>query len=224
LSRRRCGSRRLHRTRRARADHPRVCREHARRRACHAGGLARVANEAAADVVSTQRGGGAKDVWVLGETARASNADPDRHGSRQVGRAARQDYIPVAPGREPYWLGRYAVRCENTARCCCDAGRAQRSRVLPHARRSAAPRRGGAGRRSLRRAARARLAGLHGRRQTPGVVRVAGAQPPVGALLARRGGPAAPDAGGRGSRGSSREVLRAVLLSLAALTGFSKRT
>ena len=28
------------------------------------GGLARVANEAAADVVSTQRGGGAKDVWV----------------------------------------------------------------------------------------------------------------------------------------------------------------
>ena len=38
------------------------------------GGLARVANEAAADVVSTQRGGGAKDVWVLGETARGDAA------------------------------------------------------------------------------------------------------------------------------------------------------
>src|SRR5262249_40609515 len=33
------------------------------------GGLARVATDAAVDVVSTQRGGGSKDVWVLPDSA-----------------------------------------------------------------------------------------------------------------------------------------------------------
>src|SRR5688572_1495690 len=52
------------------------------------GGLARVANEGAADVVSTQRGGGAKDIWVLGVPAAApgpvdGDAQPD-----QIGRAS----------------------------------------------------------------------------------------------------------------------------------------
>jgi len=78
------------------------------------GGLARVANEAAADVVSTQRGGGAKDVWVLNE-----NPHEDTLTSIQSGRWAtlqRQDYIPSRLVENLFWLGRYAVRCENTAR------------------------------------------------------------------------------------------------------------
>src|SRR6187402_1482194 len=78
------------------------------------GGLARVANEAAADVVSTQRGGGAKDVWVLNE-----NPHEDTLASNQSGKWAnltRQDYIPSRLVENLYWLGRYTVRSENTSR------------------------------------------------------------------------------------------------------------
>src|SRR3954471_4479020 len=67
------------------------------------GGLARVANEAAADVVSTQRGGGAKDVWVLGST-RDTAVQPDKWTQ------ARQDYVPARLVENLYWLGRYTVR------------------------------------------------------------------------------------------------------------------
>src|SRR3954471_9467395 len=73
------------------------------------GGLARVANEAAADVVSTQRGGGAKDVWVLGST-RDTAVQPDKWTQ------ARQDYVPARLVENLYWLGRYTVRCENDTR------------------------------------------------------------------------------------------------------------
>src|SRR5262245_51539053 len=48
------------------------------------GGLARVANEAAADVVSTQRGGDAKDVWVL--SAHDETLTPQESQSVQSGR------------------------------------------------------------------------------------------------------------------------------------------
>lgn len=74
------------------------------------GALARVANDDAADVVSTQRGGGAKDVWVLGqgrEAAAAATADLD---------SRRQDHIPSRLVENLYWLGRYGVRAENDAR------------------------------------------------------------------------------------------------------------
>ena len=78
------------------------------------GGLARVANEAAADVVSTQRGGGAKDVWVLARASDNTDAREDvavRGVSHQ-----RQDYIPSRLVENLFWLGRYTVRCENNAR------------------------------------------------------------------------------------------------------------
>src|SRR4051812_33338466 len=101
------------------------------------GGLARVANESAADVVSTQRGGGAKDIWVLSSTpdetaaaAGVSNQDSGRWAQ------ARQDYIPSRLVENLYWLGRYAVRCENSARLLLRSLAARSdSRVLPHARR-----------------------------------------------------------------------------------------
>jgi uncharacterized circularly permuted ATP-grasp superfamily protein/uncharacterized alpha-E superfamily protein len=98
------------------------------------GGLARVANEAAADVVSTQRGGGAKDVWVLGE-AHAETPNPDPVNADRWAGHARQDYIPSRLVENLYWLGRYAVRCENIARLLLHT-LAVRSdaRVFPHAR------------------------------------------------------------------------------------------
>jgi uncharacterized circularly permuted ATP-grasp superfamily protein/uncharacterized alpha-E superfamily protein len=76
------------------------------------GGLARVANESAADVVSTQRGGGAKDVWVLGGSSQDDAEAPA--GSPSVHQ--RHDHIPSRLVENLYWLGRYAVRAENNAR------------------------------------------------------------------------------------------------------------
>ena len=97
------------------------------------GGLARVANESAADVVSTQRGGGAKDIWVLSE-----NAHEDTLTAVQSGRwatAQRQDYIPSRLVENLYWLGRYTVRCENIARLLLRTLAARSdARVFPHAR------------------------------------------------------------------------------------------
>jgi uncharacterized circularly permuted ATP-grasp superfamily protein/uncharacterized alpha-E superfamily protein len=101
------------------------------------GGLARVANESAAEVVSTQRGGGAKDIWVL------SDGSPDDRGVVPAGGAqtarwatqARQDYIPSRLVENLYWLGRYAVRAENTARLLLRTLAARPDeRVWPHAR------------------------------------------------------------------------------------------
>lgn len=77
------------------------------------GGLARVAADSAVDVVSTQRGGGSKDIWVL---AQPGDTQP-------VGLAIGPQRMPSRSGEIPsrlvenlYWLGRYAVRCDNKAR------------------------------------------------------------------------------------------------------------
>jgi uncharacterized circularly permuted ATP-grasp superfamily protein/uncharacterized alpha-E superfamily protein len=77
------------------------------------GGLARVAADAAIDVVSTQRGGGSKDIWVLPDpsedaTAVVTSGSP----SAQV----RHDDIPSRLVENLYWFGRYTVRCEDKAR------------------------------------------------------------------------------------------------------------
>src|SRR3954470_13970744 len=100
------------------------------------GGLARVANEAAADVVSTQRGGGAKDIWVLSDNAHddtlGTHAEPMKPGKWMT--AQRQDYIPSRLVENLYWLGRYTVRCENTARLLLRTLAARSdSRVWAHA-------------------------------------------------------------------------------------------
>ena len=77
------------------------------------GGLARVAAPTAVDVVSTQRGGGSKDVWVLSD--RSSNGAPPvvarfRHSP------VRGDDIPSRLVENLYWFGRYTARCEDKAR------------------------------------------------------------------------------------------------------------
>ena len=76
------------------------------------GGLARVATESAADVVSTQRGGSSKDIWVLsdGEDEVAST------GRHRLQVSTRPDDVPSRMVENLYWLGRYTVRCADNAR------------------------------------------------------------------------------------------------------------
>jgi len=74
------------------------------------GGLARIAAEGVVDIVSSQRGGGSKDVWVL--------ADRDmREAEPQIlPRRVRHDELPSQLVENLYWLGRYSERCEDKAR------------------------------------------------------------------------------------------------------------
>jgi uncharacterized alpha-E superfamily protein len=76
------------------------------------GGLARIAAEGVVDIVSSQRGGGSKDVWVLTDPAapqvRPAAAAPQRY--------LRHDDLPSQLVENLYWLGRYSERCEDKVR------------------------------------------------------------------------------------------------------------
>ena len=77
------------------------------------GGLARVSADTAIDVVSTQRGGGSKDIWVLPDLSEEpASVTPSRNPAAQV----RHDDIPSRLVENLYWFGRYTVRCEDKAR------------------------------------------------------------------------------------------------------------
>lgn len=191
------------------------------------GALARVANESAADVVSTQRGGGAKDVWVLAQPSNPDGAQEDAFTPEQTGRWARlqrQDHIPSRLVENLYWLGRYTVRAENNARLllrtlgarshaaewqhaqqiCRDLGAVAAEQEIFDALRSREAQGLQADVKHLAWCAsqvRNRLSARYWR----GVV---GLQRQMQEAMA--------------TRGSSREVYERVLLSLAALTGFSE--
>jgi uncharacterized circularly permuted ATP-grasp superfamily protein/uncharacterized alpha-E superfamily protein len=75
------------------------------------GGLARVAAGGVSDIVSSQRGGGSKDVWVLSDGREAPEPEP----APQV-LAARPVELPSQLVENLYWLGRYSERCEAKAR------------------------------------------------------------------------------------------------------------
>ncbi|MDB6088937.1 MAG: hypothetical protein JWN85_1721 [Gammaproteobacteria bacterium] len=77
------------------------------------GGLARIATDAAVDVVSTQRGGGSKDIWVLADPADSESTTSPPSDSRI---AVRYDEVPSRLVENLYWFGRYSVRCEDKAR------------------------------------------------------------------------------------------------------------
>jgi uncharacterized circularly permuted ATP-grasp superfamily protein/uncharacterized alpha-E superfamily protein len=77
------------------------------------GGLARIASDNA-DIVSMQRGGGSKDVWVLAPD-RLSIDDVNRGGTTPRA-AARHDDLPSRLAENLFWLGRYSERCEDKAR------------------------------------------------------------------------------------------------------------
>jgi uncharacterized alpha-E superfamily protein len=77
------------------------------------GGLARIASDAA-DIVSMQRGGGSKDVWVLAPDRRS--IDENIVASTAQRAVARHDDLPSRLAENLFWLGRYSERCEDKAR------------------------------------------------------------------------------------------------------------
>jgi uncharacterized alpha-E superfamily protein len=79
------------------------------------GGLARVAPESETDVITMQRGGSSKDVWVVGESSAPwQSLLPPSIGARQVVRGG--FYSPSRAVENLFWMGRYAERVENVTR------------------------------------------------------------------------------------------------------------
>jgi uncharacterized circularly permuted ATP-grasp superfamily protein/uncharacterized alpha-E superfamily protein len=76
------------------------------------GGLARIATDTAIDVVSSQRGGGSKDVWVLPSAAGAAPSVAARPAQPPVRHADMASRLV----ENLFWFGRYTVRCEDKAR------------------------------------------------------------------------------------------------------------
>jgi uncharacterized circularly permuted ATP-grasp superfamily protein/uncharacterized alpha-E superfamily protein len=76
------------------------------------GGLARIAGDAA-DIVSMQRGGGSKDIWVLASDRKAMD---DAMVAGSAPRILRHDDLPSRLGENLFWLGRYSERCDGKAR------------------------------------------------------------------------------------------------------------
>jgi uncharacterized alpha-E superfamily protein len=76
------------------------------------GGLARIAGDAA-DIVSMQRGGGSKDVWVLAADRKAMD---DAMAAESAPRILRHDDLPSRLAENLFWLGRYSERCDGKAR------------------------------------------------------------------------------------------------------------
>jgi uncharacterized circularly permuted ATP-grasp superfamily protein/uncharacterized alpha-E superfamily protein len=74
------------------------------------GGLARIASDSRLEIVSTQRGGGSKDVWITG-------SPDDEPQPQPVSRPRiRHDDLPSRLVENLYWFGRYAERCEDKVR------------------------------------------------------------------------------------------------------------
>jgi uncharacterized circularly permuted ATP-grasp superfamily protein/uncharacterized alpha-E superfamily protein len=79
------------------------------------GGLARIAGDTSDDVVSSQRGGGSKDVWVQPTTE--SKREEALHDERRTLRiSVRHTELPSSLGESLFWLGRYNERCEGKVR------------------------------------------------------------------------------------------------------------
>jgi uncharacterized circularly permuted ATP-grasp superfamily protein/uncharacterized alpha-E superfamily protein len=80
------------------------------------GGLARFASYAHAEIVSMQRGGGSKDIWVLSDpetAAEESATTADRADQRG---APQHHDLPSSLVENLFWMGRYAERCEDKTR------------------------------------------------------------------------------------------------------------
>jgi len=79
------------------------------------GGLARVAPESATEVITMQRGGSSKDVWVLGDGATPwQSLLLPRLGARHLVRGG--FYSPSRAVENLFWMGRYGARVENVGR------------------------------------------------------------------------------------------------------------
>jgi uncharacterized circularly permuted ATP-grasp superfamily protein/uncharacterized alpha-E superfamily protein len=79
------------------------------------GGLARIAPESATEVITMQRGGSSKDVWVLGDGAAPWHSLLlPRLGARHIVRGG--FYSPSRAVENLFWMGRYGARVENVGR------------------------------------------------------------------------------------------------------------
>ena len=79
------------------------------------GGLARIAPESATEVITMQRGGSSKDVWVLGDAATPWHSLLlPRLSARHIVRGG--FYSPSRAVENLFWMGRYGARVENVAR------------------------------------------------------------------------------------------------------------
>jgi len=79
------------------------------------GGLARIAPESATEVITMQRGGSSKDVWVLGDGATPWQSLLLPHlGARHIVRGG--FYSPSRAVENLFWMGRYGARVENVGR------------------------------------------------------------------------------------------------------------
>jgi uncharacterized circularly permuted ATP-grasp superfamily protein/uncharacterized alpha-E superfamily protein len=79
------------------------------------GGLARIAPESATEVITMQRGGSSKDVWVLGDgTTPWQSLLLPRLGARHIVRGG--FYSPSRAVENLFWMGRYGARVENVGR------------------------------------------------------------------------------------------------------------
>jgi len=85
------------------------------------GGLARVAPESAVEVITIQRGGSSKDVWVLGDGATPwQSLLVPRLGARNIVRGG--FYSPSRAVENLFWMGRYAERIETIGRLLRSVG------------------------------------------------------------------------------------------------------
>jgi uncharacterized circularly permuted ATP-grasp superfamily protein/uncharacterized alpha-E superfamily protein len=80
------------------------------------GGLARVAAEADAEVVSMQRDGASKDTWVLGERAPSGEQWKTQRTIGVHDLVRRDPYLPSRVVENLFWFGRYCERCDDSAR------------------------------------------------------------------------------------------------------------
>jgi uncharacterized circularly permuted ATP-grasp superfamily protein/uncharacterized alpha-E superfamily protein len=81
------------------------------------GGLARFASYAHAEIVSMQRGGGSKDIWVLSDPRQAPEESSAAAVNRIDQRAVpRHHDLPSTLVENLFWMGRYAERCEDKTR------------------------------------------------------------------------------------------------------------
>jgi uncharacterized alpha-E superfamily protein len=80
------------------------------------GGLARVSPSLDSPVVSMQRGGGSKDVWVISDSPVVHQSlRPPRDQPVEINRGTSTG-LPSRAADNLFWLGRYGERCEHLAR------------------------------------------------------------------------------------------------------------
>jgi uncharacterized alpha-E superfamily protein len=79
------------------------------------GGLARFASDAHAEIVSMQRGGGSKDIWVLSDSEEAAEEATAPIARTDRAQLKAQD-LPSTLVENLFWMGRYAERCDTKTR------------------------------------------------------------------------------------------------------------